>query len=227
MEVRKRLFFTVVVMAAFGLAGAFFNEHIIKFFVGFLQLQGVNIVFTSPFQFINLALGTGFVVGLTCAFPLLLVQVLTFLKPALKPKEYQMVKLMLPFSILLFIFGFLFGALMMRWQMAIFLAKSVSLGIGNVLDISSLLSVVLLTSALMGIAFQTPIILLVLMKIGAVKRTWLAKKRLWVYIGSFLFATALPPDSLIADVLLSLPLVILFEVTLLLGRVMKTNNNSK
>jgi sec-independent protein translocase protein TatC len=92
------------------------------------------------------------------------------------------------------------------------------LGIGNILDISHLLTTVLLTSALMGAGFQFPIVLLLLMRIGVLKREKLSKWRHWIYLGSFIFAVLLPADSIIADILLSLPLIILFELTLLLTR---------
>ena len=125
----------------------------------------------------------------------------------------------LPFSIILFLSGFSFGFLIMKWQIQIFLAKSVSLGIGNILDISRLLNTVLLTSILMGIGFQFPIILLLLMRIGIIKHQTLSKQRPWVYLGSFIFAILLPADSILADILLTLPLVTLFELTLLLSRI--------
>jgi sec-independent protein translocase protein TatC len=129
-----------------------------------------------------------------------------------------MVLELLPFSIILFILGFVFGFMIMKWQIEIFLANSISLGIGNILDISRLISSVLIVSAFMGIAFQFPIILLLLMRIGIVTNKQIAAQRLWVYLGSFIFAVLLPPDSILADILLTFPLIILFEGTLLLNR---------
>lgn len=105
----------------------------------------------------------------------------------------------------------------MKWQIELFLAKSVSLGIGNVLDISRLLTTVLLTSLIMGLGFQFPLVLSLLMRLDLITRQQLAGERLWVYLGSFLFAILLPADSILADVLLSLPLIVLFELTLLLS----------
>jgi sec-independent protein translocase protein TatC len=221
MEVKKRLFFILSVFAI-GTAGGFiYSNQIIKFMVGALSLNGINIIFTSPFQFINLSISTGVITGLLAAFPLIIVQLMSFLKPALRIKEFKMTVKFLPFSIILFIIGFTFGALIMKWQIQIFLSQSVSLGIGNMLDVTHLLSVVLITSALMGLAFQTPIILLILMRLGVLKHSQLSKARPWVYIGSFVFAVLLPPDSIIADVLLTLPLVILFEITLILNKFME------
>ncbi|EKE05150.1 MAG: hypothetical protein ACD_19C00425G0011 [uncultured bacterium] len=79
---------------------------------GLLDLNGVNIVFTSPFQFLNLAVSSSLSLGLIITIPLLIYQFLTFLKPALKVKEYRSVMSLLPVSIILFIGGFVFAALM-------------------------------------------------------------------------------------------------------------------
>jgi sec-independent protein translocase protein TatC len=219
-EARRRLVVTVSVFAIATVAGFVFYEQIIKFLVDTLSLEGVNIVFTSPFQFINLAISCGLVTGLVVVVPFIIAQVLFFLRPALRRKEFRVVTRFLPFVLILFLFGFVFGAIIMKWQIEIFLTRSVSLGIGNILDISGLLSTVFLTSALMGIGFQFPLVLLLLMRIGVIKHKNLSKKRPWIYLGSFVFTLFLPPDSILADVLLSLPLIILFEITLLLNRIL-------
>ncbi len=220
-EIRKRVYFTLSVFAVSTIVGFVFYENIIKFLIDTLSLSGINLVFTSPFQFINLAIACGATTGLVIVFPLIIYQLLSFLRPALKNKEYKMIVGFFPFSLGLFLIGFLFGALIMKWQIQIFLTRSVSLGIGNILDISDLLATVLLTSVLMGIGFQFPIVLLLLMRIGIIKPNQLSKKRSWVYIGSFIFALLLPPDSILADVILSLPLIILFEVTLILNSILE------
>ena len=226
-EVKRRIFFTLSIFAISMLVGFAFYEKIIKFLVGALSLNGINIVFTSPFQFINLAIACGVVVGLVLVFPLIIYQLLSFLRPALKEKEYKMVIGFFPFSIVLFLIGFSFGALIMKWQIQIFLERSVSLGIGNILDISNLLTTVLLTSALMGVGFQFPIILLILMRMGVIKHDKLSKQRPWIYLGSFIFAILLPPDSILADIFLSLPLIILFELTLILNSILEKRKSGQ
>ncbi len=215
-EIRKRIIYTVGAFILATIAGFVFYEQIIRFLIDILSLRGVNVVFTSPFQFINLSISCGIAAGLVIVFPLIIFQILSFLRPALKRKEFQTVASFIPLAILLFGAGFSFGILIMRWQIQIFLTRATSLEIGNILDISRILSTVLLTAVLMGIGFQFPIILYLLMKLGVVQSTHLNKWRKWVYLGSFIFAIMLPPDSLIADFLLTLPLVILFELTLVL-----------
>jgi sec-independent protein translocase protein TatC len=219
-EFRHKLFITFCVFIVSTFLGFTTYEKIIKFLVEILSLSGINIVFTSPFQFINLAISCGVTIGIIVVIPLIIIQILFFLKPALKASEFKALIWFLPFSIILFAMGFLFGFLIMKWQIHIFLDRSVAIGIGNILDISRLLNVVLLTSCLMGLGFQFPVILLLLMRLGFLNHNDLARQRRWVYLGSFLFAILLPPDSILADILLSLPLAILFEFTLILNKIL-------
>ncbi len=220
-EIRKRVIFTLSVFALASLVGFFFYDRMIRLLINIVSIKGVNIVFTSPFQFINLAISCGIACGLVISFPFLVVQILAFLRPALRKKEYKMIIRFIPLSFILFLTGFSFGALIMKWQIEIFLTKAIDIGIGNILDISRLLTTIILTSAFMGIAFEFPILLLILMKTNLIKHEQLSKHRLWIYLGSFIFAILLPPDSILADILLSLPLIILFELTLLLSRLSK------
>ncbi len=219
-EARKRLIFTIIAFVVAWFVGFFSYEIIIRFLIKGLGLTGINIVFTSPFQFINLALSCGVATGLVVSIPLLIGQILSFLKPALKGSEYKMIIGFLPFSLILFLIGFLAGAAIMKWQIVIFLERSISIGIGNILDISRLLTTVLLTSTFLGVGFQFPIVLLLLLRLGIINHRQLSTKRKWVYLASFLFAMLLPADSILADLFLSLPLIFLFELTLILNRIL-------
>lgn len=217
-EVRKRIVFTFSLFVIATIAGFFFYEHIIRFLIEILGLKGVNVVFTSPFQFINLAVSCGIATGVVVSFPLIIFQILSFLRPALKGKEYNTLVKLLPLSLFLFLLGFSFGAIIMTWQIQIFLSKSISLGIGNILDISRLLSTIILTSVFMGVSLQFPIVLMFLMRLGLVKHEQLSRVRRWIYLASFIFALFLPPDSILADVILAMPIILLFELTLFMSR---------
>ena len=210
---------TLFVFTAASVAGFVYYEKIIKIFIDILDLRGINIVFTTPFQFMNLAISCGVATGLVITFPLLIYQILSFLRPALRIREFKMIVRFLPFSILLFLIGFSFGILIMRWQIILFLSQSEALGIGNILDINKLISTVLLVSSVMGIAFQFPLVILLLTRIGIIKLGYLKKYRLRVYFGCLIFAILLPQDSILIAFLLALPLIILFEFTLILSRI--------
>jgi len=224
-EVKIRVIQVIVVFSITTIAGFVFYDKIIAFLIKLLSLEKINIVFTSPFQFISLAVSCGIATGVICTFPVLIIQILNFLKPALKRKEFRLITRFLPGTIFLFMIGFVFGAIIMKWQIEIFVAKSINLGIGNVLDISSLLQTILVTSTFLGIGCEFPLLLLLLLRIGLIERKDLAKKRPWVYLGSVLFAMLLPPDSIIVDIILALPFIFLFEITLILDKVLNKNNH--
>ena len=217
-EIRKRLLFLLSVLLISGSLGFIYYQRIITVILDFFNLEGVNIVSTSPFQFMNLAITSVFLTGIVIAFPVLLFQVLTFLKPALHSKEYRTVVALLPVTTLLFLGGFAFGVVTMRYVVILFYQRSSELQIGNFLDISLLLSQILLTAVLMGLAFQFPIILTILMRLKVINYKMLIKKRLLVYAISLIFATLLPPTDLLSLVVLFLPLALLFELTLILNR---------
>lgn len=220
-EVRRRLLFVLSIFLLCGVLGFFYYEKIITFIISLLDLRGVNIVFTSPFQFLNLAISSSLSIGLIVSIPLLIYQILIFLKPALKTKEYRSVMTLLPISIVLFIGGFVFGFTMMKYVVVLFYSKSVELNIGNMLDISSLLSQILITSALMGLAFQFPIAMSLLMDFKLVSHKMFSSQRPVAYMIAIIFAALMPPTDILSMTLLALPLVVLFELTLLLNRIFR------
>ena len=218
MEIRKRLLFIASLFVVAAIFGFVYYEKIITLILGFLSIEGVNVVFTSPFQFFTLAVNSGIFIGLVIVFPLILYQLMAFLKPALKSKEYKLIIALLPLSVILFVGGFAFGIAVMKYVVAIFYQKSLELQIGNLLDIELLLNKIILTGALMGIAFQFPIVLTVLMRLKIVKYKSIIKQRFVAWAIAIVFAALLPPTDILSLILLTLPLVILFELTLILNR---------
>mgnify|MGYP000726773278 CR=1 FL=1 len=217
-EIRKRLFFLLSILIITSAIGFIYYQKIIWFCLNLFDLQGINVVFTSPFQFVSLAFTSAFLLATVIIFPLIVFQILSFLKPALHPKEFNLILALMPFSLLLFVGGFGFGIMIMRYVIQIFYQKSQELQIGNYLDVSNLLSQILMTSILMGLAFQFPVILTVLVRLRIITYKFLAKQRLVAYIASAIFATLLPPTDLLSLVLLFLPLALLYELTLILNR---------
>lgn len=217
-EIRKRILFTVCIFVIFSGVGFLYYENIVSFVLNIFDLEGLNIVFTSPFQFLSLGMNSAFLLGILAVLPLAIFQILSFIKPALRKSEYKAVLALLPISVLLFVSGFAFGVLIMKYVVIIFFRKSVELNIGNFLDVSLLLSQILITAILLGLAFQFPIVLTILMRLKIIGYRAVVKKRLLVYCLSLVFSALLPPSDLLSLFLLFLPLALLFEVTLLLNR---------
>lgn len=218
MEIRTRLLFISAVFFVAALIGFFNFQQIIRFVMKLYDLKGINIAFTSPFQFVNLAIDSGVSVGILVVFPLLIYQLLSFLKPALQAKEYLFVLSALPVSIILFIVGFVFGSWMMKFVITIFSQQSEALQIQNLWDIENFLSQIFLTAVFLGILFQFPVVLTTLIRLKVVTYLTITKLRLPIYGLLVILTLMMPPTDLLSDALIFFPLAILFEGTLLLNR---------
>lgn len=217
-EVRKRLLFVVSLFAVASVVGFIYYQKVIALVLNFFSLKGVNIVFTNPFQFFTLALNSGLAIGIAITVPILVYQVLSFLKPALAGKEYGRIITLLPLAMILFAGGFVYGVAMMKYVLEIFYQAASSLSIGNMLDIERFLSNVIITGLLMGVAFLFPIVMSIFMQLGIVKPSHFAKQRPIIYLIFVVFVILLPPPDLFSDIVLFAPLAILFELTLILNR---------
>jgi sec-independent protein translocase protein TatC len=118
----------------------------------------------------------------------------------------------------LFALGFAYGVAMMKYVVQIFYQSSLKLQIGNVLDVEGLLSNVIMTGILMGVAFLFPIVMTILMQLHMVSYQAFVNQRRFAYLIGIVFIMFLPPPDLISDVILFSPLIILFELTLILNR---------
>ena len=216
-EIRKRLLFIISITVGATVVGFFQYDRIIGFVITMLDLDQLNVVFTSPFQYFELAISAALLVGVIVALPVIIIQLFSFLRPALQKSEYRMLLLMLPIGLILFVGGFIFGVAIMKYTIAFFQTQSEQLHIGSVLDISSLLSSIITISLFMGLAFQFPLILTLLLQLQVIHHKWLGNQRKFVYLAALLLVILLPITSIVTDVILTLPLVILFEITLILN----------
>ncbi len=217
-EIRKRLIFVFCLLIITSVIGFIYSDRIIRLIVEAFGIKGVNIVFTSPFQSINLSITIALLAGSVILFPLILLQLVFFLKPALTDKEYRLVLYLLPVSILLFIAGATFGMVVMHYIIGAFYLQSVNLNLGNFLDISNLISHILVISILMGFTFQFPVVITALMHLKIIKYKTLSKRRFWIYAGSAMIAGLIPPADIPATAVYFLILVTLFELTLILNK---------
>lgn len=91
------------------------------------------------------------------------------------------------------------------------------IGIQNIWDIGMFLSQIILTSTLLGCLFQFPIVFTIILKIGLFDIDFLKKKRRLAVLIIFIFTTLLPPTDGLSLVAMALPLILLYEITILVN----------
>ena len=217
-ELRSKLFSSFIFFTIGMILSFLLSNQIIILGLKLFNLQGVNIVMTSPFQFVGLSFTISIIIGIITALPVFVYQVLRFIKPALHKHEYSMLLKLLPWSLLLFIIGFSFGVWIMRYVVLIYAAAAKGLQVGNFWDIQKLFSAVFMTATLLGLAFQFPIICTSLIRFNFIQRKSLVKRRRYIYAFLVLFVILLPPTDYFSDFILAAPLLLLFEITMLINR---------
>ena len=218
LEIRKRLLFIIAIFLVAAVIGFIYFEPIIKTVIKFYNLKGLNIVFTSPFQYINLSISTAIAVGLFAAFPLIVFQVVSFLKPALRGNEYKLLLYSIPASIFLFICGFAFGSWIEKLLISVFSYQATSLNVQNLWDIENFIENIFMTSLLMGFLFQFPIILTPLIRLKVIQYQKLVDYRTTVHLALMILVILLPGTDILTDLFQYIPLAFLFEITLLLNK---------
>lgn len=217
-ELRKKLLTILVVFLVTGLLGVIFSTKILNIFLKMFNFSGVNVVMTSPAQLVDLSIYTGIIIGIICLAPFLLYQFISFFKSAFTKKEYKLIKKIVPISLGLFLIGVVFGAWITQFVIVIFSNFSASFNVSNIWDIQKFFSQVIVTAILMGFVFEMPLILTVLIRLGVIKRRFLAKQRRYVYAAIVILAVILPPTDILSLTFITLPLFFLFEITLLLNQ---------
>ena len=217
-EAQKRMWITIGIFIIGGTLGFFGNQQILGFVMKRLNLVGINLVFTSPTQFIDLAFQTGFIVGALLAIPYLIYCVLSFVLPALRKKERGIILSLLPLSLALTVIGFAFGVWIQQFVITIYSQTTTSFNISNMWDVGRFFSQFVLMGLSMALVFQLPIVLSILLRLGVIKRSVLTSRRRIVYAAIIIFATILPPTDILSLTLIVLPLVFLFEGALLLNK---------
>lgn len=217
-ELRRKLVFLVKIFAIVFAVGFFITSPAIKLILKYISIDGVTITTTSPFQLINFAMSAGFFLACVVTIPIFIFYLYSFLKPGLLPKERSLFVLSLPFGLILFIFGFCYGAGMLYYGVKLIAKINLTLGVANYWDISSFVSEIVMTSSLLGLLFLFPLILTFLMRLDILSVGFLKSKRRHAFAGVFILVSLLPPTDGLSLILMAVPLILLFELTILFNR---------
>lgn len=217
-DIQKKAIHVFLIFSLISLLGFFRYQAILKAVMSLFELEGINIVLTSPYQFFSLAVNTGVAVGFVAAFPIAIYYLFSFLKPALAPAEYKKITRLLPYSALLFLTGFAFGVWIVQFVINLYTATTLEFKISNIWDVGHFFSQILLTGFLLALVFQLPIIMTALIKLKVVKRSTFSRYRRYFYAGILLLAALLPPTDILSLILLTIPPLFLFEIALILNR---------
>ena len=226
-EIRKRLILSFIAVGAGFLICYYFSDSIFEILIAPLisNIQNIHVESTLIFRSVAEAFFTymkvGFVAGLMLASPFILYQIWGLVVSRLDQDKRRYVLLFVLGGSLFFALGILFGYFVALPFGCKFLLKYASQTIKPMPDMNDYLSFSVKFLLTFGLVFEFPILLLILARIGVINAKMLAQKRRYAILLIFIFAFVISPPDIISQVLMALPLMGLYEVSILLCKVFK------
>jgi sec-independent protein translocase protein TatC len=181
---------------------------------------GTNLVFIEVTEMFLTYFQVALMAGIGLASPVILYQLIAFISPGLTRREKRLLKVALPFVVIFFAFGVLFGYFItLRFALSYLLGlfpefASPQIRIENFI---TFVSTVLLW---MGIAFEMPVVVYVIAKLGIVTPDKLARYRKYAILLFFVIAAIITPTpDPLNQTLVAAPMIVLYEVGIFIARV--------
>lgn len=236
-ELRNRIIFSAFFFVAIFCICYFFSAEIYQFLLqplanSFDDSQNRRLIYTSPAEGFITFTKVAFYSSLFFCFPLFAIQFYLFLSPGLYKKEKKLILLILFFVPFLFLCG---AALAYFFLLPITFKFFLGFEIKGLADgsqipiqletkISEYLNLVIDLIFSFGIAFQLPILLLFLIRIGFLSADDLRKRRKYWIVIIFIVAAILTPPDVLSQISLAIPMIFLFEIVILIGNKIKKLN---
>lgn len=159
-------------------------------------------------------------VAFLIALPYVLYQVWGFIAPGLYSHEKRLVLPLVVSSSLLFLVGMSFAYFLVFPMVFKFMASIAPEGVAWMTDIDKYFSFVLTTFIAFGLTFEVPVVVIVLVRAGIISIERLKESRPYVIVGAFVVGAIFTPPDVISQIMLAVPLCLLYELGIVLGRAM-------
>jgi sec-independent protein translocase protein TatC len=169
--------------------------------------------FLTPFK-------TSFYVAIMLAIPAVIYQVWAFVAPGLYRREKRLAVPLLISSIVLFYIGVLFAYFVIFPVMFGFFTAAAPDNVQVMTDINRYLDFVLVLFIAFGVAFEVPVVTVLLVMAGIVNIELLTKNRQYVFLGCFVVGMMLTPPDVFSQTLLAIPMYLLYEGGILMARLL-------
>lgn len=180
--------------------------------------KGATLIATNVISPILVPLKITLMAAFMVALPYVLYQVWAFVAPGLYSHEKKMVLPLVVSSTLLFLAGVAFCYFLVIPGMSKFIQLFAPASITAAPDIEQYFGFVLSLFLVFGIAFEVPIAVIVLVRLGVVSIAQLQQARGYFIVGAFIVSAVVTPPDVISQLALAIPMCLLYEVGIWAGR---------
>jgi sec-independent protein translocase protein TatC len=221
LELRNRLLYSIIAVLVVFVPLAFKSEmvyHVLAQPLLNVLPNQEGMVTINPLAAFLTPLKLSFYFAVVVTIPFLLYQLWAFIAPGLYKHERKMVWPLLVSSTLLFYAGMAFAYFVVFPLVFKFLSGITPLGVKFTPDITQYQDFVFTLFFAFGLAFELPVAMVLLIRAGVIDPDSLAKKRQYVVLAIFTVAMVITPPDVFSQTLLAIPMMLLFEIGLYIGR---------
>ncbi len=219
-ELRRCLIRCVIAVLITSIVSFVFVKHIFNILIW--PTGEINLIFIEMTEMFGAYMKVSIVSGIIAAMPYLVYQFIVFVSPALSRKEKKYVYMILPWVVLMFLSGIAFGYFVLIPPATKFLLSFGSDVATPQIRIGNYISIVTRLLLAIGIVFEMPVITTFLSRLGIITPKWLSDKRKLAIIAAFILAAIITPTfDPINQCLVALPLVILYEMSIWLAKLVQ------
>jgi sec-independent protein translocase protein TatC len=229
-ELRKRLVVCAIGVGAGFVIAYIFAERLFQLLVAPLKAvmpEGDQLIFTNLPEMFFAYIKVAFIAGIMAASPLIFYQLWMFIAPGLYRKEKKMAIPFVVSSTILFVGGALFGYFVVfpfGFKFFIGFSNEYVKALPSVKQYFSF-SMKLLFA--FGAVFELPVIIFFLSKMGIVTPQFLRQKRKYAILLTFALAAILTPPDVITQCMMAGPLIVLYEIGILVSRIAQKKKEDK
>ena len=213
----------IAVLVGFIAAFYFFCEPLLKFITTPIEARGVQIIYTAVSEAFTTQFKLSLLAGVVLMSPFIFYQIWAFVKPALYDHEIRIFRILFFLALLLFLVGIVFCyCYVYELALNLFLVAGEDLAT-PMLSIDKYVSFLVSFLLPFGVVFELPVAIYIATRMGFVTHKQLTSSRKFVFFGIFVLAAILTPPDVISQIMLGLPMYVLFEAGVLVARFTKTH----
>jgi sec-independent protein translocase protein TatC len=215
-EMRWRIIRSLIVVVAATVVSFFFSRQLLDFLTrpAACLHPTPKIIFLSPIGMFTVRLTTSLAAGIILSLPLILYQLWCFIAPGLLEKERRYLPRVLLYSLLCFLAGAALAYFVVVPMALRFLIGMATPQVQPQFDIGRYISFILKLTIAFGVVFELPVFSYFLTQMGILTPQFLKRKRVYAIVFIFLTAAILTPPDIFSQILMALPLILLYEVSI-------------
>ena len=218
-DLRKLLIFSMSIIGVFFLVLFMtYSKQLVQWVSEPILEMNLEIIYTEVAEAFTSQMKLSFIAGTVLASPFVFFAIWRFIRPALYREERLAFGLLVITALFLFVLGVVFAYLMVfRLAVNFFIVSGEDVAT-PMIALEKYVSFLFSFLIPFGIMFETPVVVVVLAKLGVVDAKMLSKARKFIVLGVFTVAAVLTPPDVVSQCMLGFPLLILFEISILLCR---------